>query len=83
MPPCGDSTSVAHPIAPRIGRSPDRRSPVGLGEETAACCLCLDDFSRPDNAAQKFVRARRNDGSPNRISLERHSLLTERTQRSA
>ena len=49
LPYLADVKLRLRPIAPRTARSPDRGSPVDLAEETAACCLCLDDFSRPDN----------------------------------
>src|SRR5579863_6400164 len=44
----------------------------------AACSLTSAGGNSRTFFSQKLVGARRNEDSPNRMSLERHSLLTER-----
>jgi hypothetical protein len=79
--PSGNSISIGLPITAEIEPVPERAWPVESSEETAVCCLCLDDCV-PRGNALRIV-----EGQPQRRLSEENQpgeavLFTDLTPRS-
>src|SRR6266480_2033682 len=82
MPLPSRSTSAGLPVVLDTALLPCSPLPLAA-KETKSDFLCPDGCAPRGNVPDIAANARRSDHSPNRISLDRHSSLTDFAQRSA
>src|ERR1700730_4959203 len=81
-PPLSRNTSAGRPVAPDTAPLPLSFLPP-FGRVTISDSPCPGGFAPRGNAPRYCCNARRSEDSPNRISFDRHSSLTDLTHRSA